>query len=402
MLLELDSRETIIVAILVLFLGKYLNKKFTVLRKYNIPEPVTGGLVASLFFGLLYLLFDLNLNFATRYRDILLIVFFTAIGLSTEVKSIIKGGKVLLIITVFAIAYIFVQNYIGILIAKLFNFNQALGVLVGSIPLQGGHGNVVSFVPVINEQFDVPNTMEIGMIMATFGLIIGGVFGGPVANYLIKKYKLKPDVVADDDNITIGSKHGKNITIDYNSILKVIIMLFLSIGIGISLHNFLDYINFTLPLFATCMLGGVVLAFFVPLLLPRFTCSAKSPTLAITSDLSLGLFLAMAMMTLKFWEIGEESVFILVSVLVQTISILLFSIFVIFRVLGKNYAAAVISAGYIGSAMGATPTAMANIAAVTKEHGPSPIAFAVIPILGAFIIQVSNAFVINIFLMLMG
>ncbi len=399
--MELDSRQTIIVAILVLFLGKYLNKKFTVLRKYNIPEPVTGGLVASLFFWLLYLFFDLNLNFATHYRDILLIIFFTAIGLSTEVKSIIKGGRVLLIITVFAIAYIFVQNYIGIFIAKLFNFDQAFGLLAGSIPLQGGHGNVVSFVPVIDAQFGISNTMEIGMIMATFGLIIGGIFGGPVANYLIKKYKLKPDVVADDD-ITIGSKHGKNLTIDYNSILKVILMLFVSIGIGIYLHDFLDYINFTLPLFATCMLGGVTIAFFVPLIIPKLKCPGKSPTLAITSDLSLGLFLAMAMMTLKFWEIGEESLFIIVSILIQTISILLFTVFVIFRVLGKNYAAAVISAGYIGSAMGATPTAMANMAAVTKEHGPSAIAFAVIPILGAFIIQVSNAFVINIILMIMG
>ena len=400
--MELDSRQTIIVAILVLFLGKYLNKKFNVLRKYNIPEPVTGGLIASLFFGLLYMLFDLNLNFATHYRNILLIIFFTAIGLSTQVKSIIKGGKVLLIITFFAIVYIFIQNYVGISIAKLFGFHEAYGLVSGSIPLQGGHGNVVSFVPVLNEQFDLSNTMEIGMIMATFGLIIGGIFGGPTANYLIKKYKLKPDDESNNADITIGSKHGNNLTIDYDSILKVVIMLFVSIGIGIYLHDFLDYINFTLPLFATCMLGGVTIAFFVPILIPKLACPAKSPTLAITSDLSLGLFLAMAMMTLKFWEIGEESLFIIVNILVQTILILLFTVFVIFRVLGKNYAAAVISGGYIGSAMGATPTAMANMAAVTKEHGPSAIAFAVIPILGAFIIQVSNAIVINIILMWMG
>ena len=400
--MEIDSRQTIIVAILVLFLGKYLNKKFNFLRKYNIPEPVTGGLVASLFFGLLYLLFDLNFNFSTHYRDILLIIFFTAIGLSTEIRSIIKGGRVLLIITVFAIGYIFVQNYIGILIASLFNLDRAYGLLVGSVPLQGGHGNVVSFAPVINEQFTIPDTMEIGMIMATFGLIIGGIFGGSVAKYLIKKYKLKPLIGANDDNITIGAKHGKNLSIDYNSILKVIIMLFLSIGIGIYMHDFLDYINFTLPMFATCMLGGVIVGNLVPLIIPKLKCPAKSPTLAISSDLSLGLFLAMAMMALKFWELGEESLFILVSILIQTISILLFTVFVIFRVLGKNYDSAVISAGYIGSAMGATPTAMANMAAVTKEHGPSPIAFAVIPILGAFIIQVSNALVINIILMLMG
>ena len=400
--MELDSRQTIIVAVLVLFLGKYLNNKFKVLRKYNIPEPVTGGLVASLFFWLLYLLFNLEIEFSTHYRDILLIVFFTSLGLSTKIKSIVKGGKALLILTVFAIAYIFLQNYMGIVMAKLFNFNPAMGLLVGSIPLQGGHGNVVSFVPVINEQFAIPSTMEIGMIMATFGLIFGGVLGGPVTKYLIKKYDLKPETKTDDSEITVGRKHGKNLTIDYDSILKVIIMIFLSIGVGIYMHDFLEYVNFTLPMFATCMLGGVILAWIVPLIIPKFDCAGKSPTLAITSDLSLGLFLAMAMMTLKFWEIGEESLFIVVSILLQTIAILLFTVFVIFRVLGKNYDAAVISAGYIGSAMGATPTAMANMAAVSQEHGSSPVAFAVVPIMGAFIIQVSNAFVINIILMLMG
>jgi ESS family glutamate:Na+ symporter len=397
--MEFDSRQTIIVAVLVLFLGKYLNKKINILRKYNIPEPVTGGLVASLFFGLLYLLFNVNINFSTHYRDILLIVFFTSIGLSTEVKSIIKGGKVLLIITVFAVTYIFFQNYLSIIIAKLFDLNPATGIIAGSAALQGGHGNIVSWVPVINEQFGVSNTMEIGMIMATFGLIIGGILGGPVAKYLIKKYKLKPENEIDDSTITIGAKHGKSLNIDYDSILTIIILLSLSIGIGIYLHNFLKYIQFTLPMFATCMLGGVILANLIPLILPKLKCPANSPTLAITSDLSLGLFLAMAMMSLKFWEIGNESFFILINILLQTIAILLFTVFVIFRVLGKNYASAVISAGYIGSAMGATPTAMANMAAVTKEHGPSPIAFAVIPILGAFIIQVSNAFVINIVLM---
>jgi len=399
--MELDSRQTIIIAVLVLFLGKFLNKKIPILRRYNIPEPVTGGLVASVFFWLVFLIFDINFIFNNHYRDILLILFFTSLGLSTEIKSIIKGGKVLVILTVFAIAYIFLQNYLGIMLAKAFDLSPIMGLMAGSIPLQGGHGNVVSFAPIIKEQFNLQNTMEIGMIMATFGLIIGGVFGGPIANFLIKKHNLKADNQTDNEDISIGSKHGQNLNIDYDSILKVIIMLFISIGIGIYLHKLLDLINFTLPLFATSMLGGVIIASLVPLIIPKLKCPAKSPTLAISSDLTLGLFLAMAMMSLKFWEIGEESIFIIVSVLVQTISILLFSVFVIFRVLGKNYASAVITAGYIGSAMGATPTAMANMVAVTKEHGASPIAFAVIPIMGAFIIQVSNAFAINIILMLM-
>jgi len=398
-MMELDSRQTIIIAILVLFLGKYLNKKVEILRKYNIPEPVTGGLIASLFFGLLYLLFDVNINFSTHYRGILLVVFFTSIGLSTEMKSILKGGKILILLTIFAIAYIFIQNYIGIFIARVFHLNPSLGILAGSAALQGGHGNIVSWEPVVKKMFSIPNGMEIGMISATFGLIVGGILGGPVAKFLIRKYNLKPDNSEVNANLTIGKKHGLNLTIDYNSILTVILLLSLSIGIGIYFHNLLDAVHFTLPLFATCMLGGVLMANLIPLLIPKLKCPAGSPTLAIVSDLSLGLFLAMAMMALKFWEIGNESLFIIVSIVVQTTAILLFSIFILFSVLGKNYDSAVITAGYIGSAMGATPTAMANMAAVTKEHGPSPIAFAIVPIVGAFIIQVSNAVVINIIIL---
>ncbi len=398
--MDFDARQTVIAAVLVLFLGKYLNNKIEILRKYNIPEPVTGGLVASLFFGMLYLIFHLDVNFSTRYRDILLVVFFTSIGLSTEIKSIIKGGKALLILTIFAVAYIFAQNYLGIFMAHIFHLKAATGIVTGSAALQGGHGNIVSWAPVLKEKFGIGNAMEIGMISATFGLIVGGTLGGPVARFLIGKYNLKPERIKETE-LTIGAKHGSNLAIDYQSMLKIILLLALSIGIGLYLHDFLTYIHFTLPLFATCMLGGVVLANVIPLISPKIECPVNSPTLAITSDLSLGLFLAMAMMSLKFWEIGHEALFILVSIVVQTVAVLLFSVFVIFRVLGKNFDAAVISAGYIGSAMGATPTAMANMAAVTKEHGPSPLAFAVIPIVGAFIIQVSNAFVINIIILLL-
>ncbi len=396
--MELDSRQTIIVAILVLFLGKFLNNKIEILRKYNIPEAVTGGLVAALIFGLIYFIFSIDIVFSKHYRDILLIVFFSAIGLSTRIKSIIKGGKILLILTIFAVAFIFLQNYLGIFLTSFFGVSKGNGLMAASVALQGGHGNVVSWAPVIQEKFSINNSMEIGMISATLGLIIGGIFGGPTANFLIKRYKLKPSNNDSDNNITIGAKHGTNPKIDYNSILTVILALAISIGIGIYLHKLLELIHFTLPLFATCMFGGVLVVNIVPLIIPKLNYPVKSPTLAITSDLSLGLFLAMAMMSLKFWEIGNESLFIIINILAQTIAIILFTVFVLFKVLGKNYDAAVISAGYIGSAMGATPTAMANIAAVTKKNGPSEIALAVIPIMGAFIIQVSNAIVINIIL----
>jgi len=161
------------------------------------------------------------------------------------------------------------------------------------------------------------------------------------------------------------------------------------------LNKLADHLGFPLPLFVTCMFSGVVLANLVPLVIPKMKCPTNSPTLAIVSDLSLGLFLAMAMMGLRFWEIGDQAVFILVSLAAQVVLILLFSTMVLFRVLGKNYDSAVITAGYLGSALGATPTAMANMAAVTQKFGASRIAFIVIPIVAAFIAQASNSVVIQ-------
>jgi ESS family glutamate:Na+ symporter len=395
--MQLDPRQTIIVGILVLFLGKYLNRKISLFRRFNIPEPVVGGIVASVFFGILCLIFDFHILFSNHYRDILLVVFFTAIGLSTEFRSIIKGGRLLFLLTLLAIAFLFVQNLVGILTALLLNHNPNTGILAGSAALQGGHGTVVAWAPILGSQYGVANAMEIGMVTATFGLILGGILGGPAAKYLVQKHKLEPE---NDTEITIGTKHGTNLTVDFDSMLIVILMISLSIGLGIHLNTLLSRVGLTLPLFVTCMFGGVVLANVIPLIVPKLKCPTNSPTLAIVSDLSLGLFLAMALMALRFWEIGDQALFITISMVVQTLLVVSFSVFVVFRVLGRNYDSAVIAAGYIGSSLGATPTAMANMAAVTQRYGPSPVAFVVIPIVAAFIIQVSNALVIELILRL--
>ncbi len=393
--MELDPRRTIIVGILVLFLGKYLNGKISLFSRYNIPEPVTGGIIASLFFGVLHWLFHIDFQFSNDSRDLLLVVFFTAIGLSTEFKSIIKGGKILVYLSALAIGFLFVQNFAGILVASLAGIDLDAGVLVGAASLQGGHGNVVAWAPILAGKYGVPNAMEIGMTSATFGLIFGGILGGPLAGHLIKKHGLEKD---HDSEVTIGAKHGEKLTIDRNSMLKVLLMLSLSIGLGLYLNELAAYLGFTLPLFVTCMFSGVVLANTVPLMIPGMTCPSGSPSLAVTSELSLGLFLAMAMMGLRFWEVGDQALFIFTSLLVQVLMVTLFAVFIVFRVLGKNYDAAVITAGYLGSSLGATPTAMANMAAVTQKYGASPVAFMVIPVVAAFIIQVSNAVVIQLVL----
>jgi ESS family glutamate:Na+ symporter len=393
--IELDPRRTIIIGILVLFLGKYLNDRISLFRRYNLPEPVTGGIVASVAFGVFHWIFSIDLQFSDHSRDLLLVVFFTSIGLSTEFRNIIKGGKPLFRLSALAIGYLFIQNFAGILVACLAGMDLAAGILTGAAALQGGHGNIVAWAPVLEGTYGVANAMEIGMITATFGLIFGGILGGPVAGYLIKKHGLEMDHASD---VTIGAKLGEKLTIDRNSMLKILLMLSVSIGMGLYLNDLATHFGFTLPLFVTCMFSGVVLANTVPLIFPNISCPSGSPTLAVISELSLGLFLAMAMMGLRFWEVGSQSLLIFASLLIQVVLITLFAVFIVFRVLGKNYDAAVITAGYLGSALGATPTAMANMAAVTQKFGASPIAFMVIPIVAAFIIQISNAVVIQLIL----
>jgi ESS family glutamate:Na+ symporter len=393
--MELDARQTIILGILVLFLGKFLNGKIDLLRRYNLPEPVTGGLVTSIIFGVLHWLIEFDLQVSDQSRDVLLVVFFTSIGLSTQFRDIIKGDRVLFLLSVLAIGFLFVQNFVGILVATAFGKNPNAGVLSGAASLQGGHGNVVAWTPILEGTYGVTNAMELGMITATFGLISGGILGGAVAGHLINRHGLEADTNAE---VTIGVKQGGHLTIDRDSVLNVVLMLSLSIGLGLYLSELLTDLGFTLPLFVTCMFSGVVLANVAPLVIPTMNHPSDSPTLAVVSELSLGLFLAMAMMALRFWQVGDQAIFIFANLFVQILTVTLFAVLIVFRVLGKSYDAAVITAGYLGSSLGATPTAMANMAAVTQKYGASPIAFIVIPIVAAFLIQVSNALVIQLVL----
>jgi len=189
--MQIDSRETVILAVLVLFLGKYLNRKVDFLSKYNIPEPVSGGVIASLVFACIYFIFGVTVNFDLSQRDALLVVFFTCVGLSSKFSTLLKGGKSLVILLVVAIAYLFIQNFTGIGVAYITGIGLYDGLVGGSVSLSGGHGTAIAWAPTFINEYGVSNAMEIGIACATFGLVLGGVAGGPIANYLIKKYDLK-------------------------------------------------------------------------------------------------------------------------------------------------------------------------------------------------------------------
>ena len=393
----LDGRQTIILAILVLFLGKYLIGKIAFLRNYNIPEPVVGGLIASLVFGLLYALFDLQFEFALGVRDELLIGFFTTIGLSSRFETLLKGGAQLVILLVLAAFYLGIQNGTGVAVATLAGFDQLVGIIGGSVSLSGGHGTAIAWTPIFRDDYRIELAGEVGIACATFGLILGGLLGGPLARFLVQRHKLE----ADSDAVqTIGIEYEHEmIPIDYERMLRMIFLLFVTIGIGIHIDLGLGKLGVQLPTFVSCLFAGILVTNLLPLMLPnaKLPKPEQSRTLALVSDLCLGLFLAISLMSLQLWDLADLGFPILLMLIAQVVMVLLWAGIVVFRAMGATYDAAVMSSGYVGLALGATPTAIANMTAVTKLYGPSPRAFIIVPLIGAFFIDLANAIVIQLY-----
>jgi len=396
--LVLDGRQTIVLAILVLFLGKFLTSKIAFLRNYNIPEPVSGGLIGSIVFGLIYGIFDLQFDFALDVRDELLIVFFTTIGLSSRFSTLLKGGAQLAILLVLAVVYLAIQNGTGVLVAMLAGFDKLVGVIGGSVSLSGGHGTTIAWTPVFRDQYGIDFAGEIGIACATFGLILGGLLGGPLARFLIERHKLEPD---SDAVQTVGIEHDHEIIpIDYDTMLRTTLVVFVAIGIGIHIDMGLDYLGVQLPTFVSCLFAGILVINLLPVLFPRLKVPKpeQSRPLALISDISLGLFLAISLMSLQLWTLADLGFAILLMLVAQVVVVMLWAGIVVFRAMGATYDAAVMSSGYVGLALGATPTAIANMTAVTKLYGPSPRAFIIVPLIGAFFIDLANAIVIQLYI----
>jgi len=398
--IALDERQTLIAAILVLFLGRYLNRKISFLTDYNIPQPVTGGVLASLAVGAIFILFDTTISFDLNMRDVLLITFFTTIGLSSRVSTLMKGGRKLLILVGIAVVYLLVQNLTGLIVAGAAGLDLNIGLIAGSVSLSGGHGTAIAWAPTFQEQYGIAGASEIGVACATFGLVLGGVMGGPIAKFLITRYRLQSD---SKEPLVMGLPHtveARQVQINVDSVLRTLLVIAWSMGLGLIFNEVFESFGLRLPAFVTSLFAGIVLTNTVPLAFPKLLdrWPTSTPSLALISDLSLGLFLAMSLMSLQLWTLADLAGSILLLLIAQVIVITGFTIFVVFRFMGRDYDAAVISGGYAGLGLGATPTAIANMEAITQKFGPSPTAFIVIPLVGAFFIDISNAFIIGFFL----
>lgn len=393
---DFNQRQTLIIAILVLFAGRHLTRRFAPLRDWNIPEPVTGGVIASLLAGALYLAFDVRIGFELAGRDILLIVFFTTIGLNANVRMLARGGAMLGLLTAFAVANNVVQDLVGIGVATLAGAPPATGILAGSAALAGGHGTVIAWAPVFRERFGIGNAMEIGVAAATFGLVAGGILGGPIGRYLVRRHGLDGPPAAP---LSVGATYAEEPRqkIDASGALNTLLAIAVAMGLGGYLNDYAANSGLVLPQFVTALFSGILLSNLVPTLLPRLAWPAGTPALALAADVSLGLTLAMSLMSLQLWTLLAAAGPLFAILGAQVVVACLLAVFVLYPLLGRGYDAAVAAAGFFGLGLGATPTAIAIMAAVTKEHGASPRALLVVPLVGAFFVDIANAATIQAF-----
>lgn len=396
MIIYLDSNKTLILSILVLFLGKFLLNKINFLSKNSIPEPVVGGAFFAIISLFIYLIFDIEFDFSLEQRDSLLIVFFTTIGLSSRISYLKKGGGAFIKLVILVFVMLIIQDISGVGLASIEGVDKIVGLISGSISLSGGHGTAIAWSKVLISEHQIHNALEIGLACATFGLIIGGVIGGPLANYLIKKNKLK-DKKEDLDEAVEERKVNNIVKVDH--VLEVLLKITISIFLGVNLKGLLSVFNFILPDFVTCLFCAILITNLLPLVQKNHRKLINlRPSLNLIKNLSLGLFLSMSLMSLKLWTLSDLALNIFLLLLLQVIVGVLFTVFVVFKIMGKDYEAAVISSGFIGMILGATPTAIANMSSVEEKYGSANKAMLIIPLAGAFFMDILNVIVLTFML----
>ena len=389
--IELDMMQTMAVGILALLLGEWLNRKVGVLRRICIPAPVTGGLVFSLITLALFALAGIEVSFNGTLKDICMIVFFTTVGFQSDLKVLKKGGRPLLVLVLLIAVLITVQNACGVGLAKLMGIDPLIGMAAGSITMCGGHGTAAGFSGLL-ESKGLEGAATIAMAAATFGLIGGSLIGGPLSERIIRSKGLQHE----NHDAHKWSWHEDDSLKSSSSYAKAAYEIFLAAGIGTLASKGLAATGLTFPTYFGALITAVVIR-NVTELIPR--CPKPSMVeISSIGSISLSLFLGMAMVSLRLWELSGLALPLLVILLVQVLTMALFARFVAFPLLGRGYDSAVLVAGLCGFGLGATPNAMANMSAVCGKYRYSAMPFVIVPIVGAMFVDLINIAVISIFL----
>ena len=392
MTFTLDIYQTAAVAVFVYALGSFVKKKIAFFNKYCIPASVIGGILFAMLTLTLNLTGTLTIVTDTTLQNIFMTLFFTSVGYTASLKLLKKGGLQVFLFLLVASVLIFAQNAVGVSLASALGMDPLMGLCVGSIPLVGGHGTSGAFGPMLEQQFGIAGAATVSISVATFGLIIGGVIGGPVAKRRILKHGLTPentDSQVQDYGERTQQPHSPE------EFMKAFFILFVAAGIGSIISGLIQKTGVTFPSYIGAMLAAALLR----------NLSDSTGKLTVVEEIvnmlgnaCLTLYLAMALMSLRLWELANLALPMLVILAAQTVFMALFAYFVVYRVMGRNYEAAVMSSAACGFGMGATPNAIANMQAITDVFGPAPRAFFVVPLVGSLFVDFVNSAILTLFI----
>ena len=392
--IELDMYQATAVAAIVLLLGRILVDKIAILRKYCIPAPVVGGFIYAILHlavrsaGILEISADMTL------KNVFMVAFFCSVGYTASFKMLKKGGIQTIVFLLLAVVMVVLQNCLGAGLASAFGLDPRLGLATGSIPMVGGHGTAGSFGPML-EELGVANANVVAIASATFGLVAGCAIGGPIAYNKIHKFNLKS--AALDTTVEEIVEKDETGSIDSKQFLDAFLYLIIAIGAGTVVSMFLGKLM-TFPFYIGAMLVGAVI---------RNVMDAMQKEIPMEEIGTLGgsclsIFLGLAMIDMKLWQLAELALPLVVMLAAQTVLMFVYAYFVVFNVLGRTYDAAVMTTGFCGFGMGATPNAMANMQAVTGQYGAAPTAFMVVPLVGSLFIDFCNASILTAFINFLG
>lgn len=395
---SLGVPATLAAAALVLIIGRRLIQRIGFLQKYAIPEPVVGGLVAALLLAGVHAI-GARIAFDTSPQPGLMLAFFATIGLGADARMLARGGGALVLFAGCVIGMLVMENLIGVAAAKAMGVDPVIGLIAGSVTMAGGHGTGAAWGQRFVEVFGLTEAPAVGLASATFGLIMGGVIGGPVAMRLIRQLQARgaplgvpaAEALAHDAAEAAGPFTPERLIV-------TIALVAASVAAGTGLSQWTDNPVFTLPAFVWTLFVGAVLRNALALAKLH---EIDGQALSFVGIVALSLFLAMALMSLRLWDLASLALPMLVILALQAIAVALYTSFITFRVMGGNYEAAVLVAGQCGFGLGATPTAIANLQAVCARYGSAPQAFILVPVVGAFLLDIANAIVISAFVYVM-
>ena len=394
--INLDIYKTMALVSIVFYIGKYIRNKFSILKKYCIPPSVVGGFIFALLILILQITGVATFNLDTTLQNLFMTAFFTSIGFTASFKVLKKGGNKVAFFLCLAVLLVILQNLLGVTLASLFQLPVLLGLCTASIPMIGGHGTAGSFGPIL-EDMGVSGATTVSVASATFGLVMGSIIGGIVARRLIHHHKLK--TVKDEDSEKepdeVGDYNEENHNIlSYKRLMNGACLLFLAMGIGSILSDIIEQLELTFPSY----IGAMIVAAIIRNIYDFRKIEIVEKEIETLGGLSLSFFLTMALMGLRLWELFDLAFPLIVMLFSQTLLVGLFAYILTFRIMGKNYEAAVFASATCGFGMGATPNAIANMDELTNRYGFVHTPYFVVPIVGCLFIDFFNSAIITIFI----